>query len=220
MDRRLTEEGQTIALADGRRLGYLEVGEGKPVLYFHGIPTSRLDVLFLKEIAHSRHLRIIGIDRPGFGLSTFSRRKSLRDFAADINFLVDFLHIEQFALLGWSAGGPHVITYAALFPERVTCAIVVGSVSLPFEMRTIEKLEAKIPFIGILAGRKIVKRDTKAAEDPSSYLESEEWKKRLEFTPKEDANFFRTNHSRWDSFERVRKPFAKDTIALGRSFRR
>ena len=149
MDKQLVEEGQTIALPDGRSLGYLEVGEGKPVLYFHGIPTSRLDVLLLKEIAQSRHLRIIGVDRPGFGLSTFAHRKSLRDFVADIDFLVDSLHIGKFALLGWSAGGPHLITYAALFPERVTCALVVGSVSMPCEVRTIDRLIVKIPSIGI-----------------------------------------------------------------------
>lgn len=35
------EQGETITLPDGRNLGYLIVGEGKPVFYFHGFPGSR-----------------------------------------------------------------------------------------------------------------------------------------------------------------------------------
>ena len=40
---------QTFSLPDGRQLGYCIVGEGKPVLYFHGTASSRLETLLLKE---------------------------------------------------------------------------------------------------------------------------------------------------------------------------
>ena len=60
MNRELKDEGLTITLPDGRELGYLTVGEGKSILYFHGQPSSRLDVLYLKEYANSRGLKIIG----------------------------------------------------------------------------------------------------------------------------------------------------------------
>jgi len=36
---------QTVVLQDGRSLGFAEYGDpdGKPVFYFHGHPSSRLD---------------------------------------------------------------------------------------------------------------------------------------------------------------------------------
>jgi pimeloyl-ACP methyl ester carboxylesterase len=91
---------QVTVLPDGRRLGYSIVGEGKPVVYFHGTVSSRLEVLLLKELAESGKLQIIGVDRPGYGLSTFRSRKDLRDFNGDVNFLMDRLGVERFGVLG------------------------------------------------------------------------------------------------------------------------
>ena len=98
------EEGETVSLPDGRNLVYLIVGEGKPALYFHGLPGSRLDVLLQKGFS-SKHLQMIGVDRPGFGLSTFAPNRRVSDFAADIGFLANHLGIDKFALLGVSGGG-------------------------------------------------------------------------------------------------------------------
>ena len=41
------DESRSIVLADGRRLGFAEYGDptGTPILYFHGLPASRLDCL-------------------------------------------------------------------------------------------------------------------------------------------------------------------------------
>jgi len=38
--------GQRLTLADGRRLGYDDHGprDGAPIFYFHGAPSSRLDL--------------------------------------------------------------------------------------------------------------------------------------------------------------------------------
>ena len=60
----------TITLADGRRLGYAEFGDtmGKPVLYFHGFPSSRLEAAGFDDIARRVGARVVGVDRPGFGL--------------------------------------------------------------------------------------------------------------------------------------------------------
>ena len=124
--------GQVIVLPDGRHLGYFIVGEGKPVIYFHGTASSRLEVRLLTEFAHKAQLQIICIDRPGYGLSTFMPRKSLCDFTGDINFLVDHLGIERFGVIGWSGGGAFALAYVALFPERMTRALVVSSPGFAF----------------------------------------------------------------------------------------
>ena len=87
---------QVVTLPDGRKLGYCTVGKGQPVIYFHGTASSRLEVLLLKDIADTAGLQIVGIDRPGYGLSTYHPRKSLQDFNGDVNFLADYLGFELF----------------------------------------------------------------------------------------------------------------------------
>ncbi|MGE5187546.1 MAG: alpha/beta fold hydrolase [Betaproteobacteria bacterium] len=78
---------QILTLPDKRQLGYIVEGEGKPIIYFHGTASSRLEILLLKEFAYKNHFKLIGIDRPGYGLSTFTNRIGLRDFAKDVNAL-------------------------------------------------------------------------------------------------------------------------------------
>lgn len=133
------EEGETVSLPDGRSLGYLIVGEGKPVFYFHGLPGSRLDV-FLQKGFSSKHLQMIGVDRPGFGLSTFAPNRRVSDFAADISFLANHLRIDKFALLGISGGAHYVITCAALLTERVTRAVVISGASLPIDTSEMSRM--------------------------------------------------------------------------------
>jgi hypothetical protein len=64
---------QTIQLRDGRTLRYAEYGQsrGKALLYFGA---SRLEARLLAEQAKQAGIRLIGIDRPGMGLSHFKYR--------------------------------------------------------------------------------------------------------------------------------------------------
>jgi len=131
MEKQTKEPGETITLPDGRELGYLIIGEGNPVFFFHGVPSDRLDALLLKGIASSKHLKVIGVDRPGFGLSTYAPKRKIRDFAADISYLASNLGIERFALVGYSGGAHYVTTCAALLAKHITRAVVLGGYSLP-----------------------------------------------------------------------------------------
>jgi len=88
------ETRQKFVLPDGRQLGFSVVGEGAPVLYFHGTASSRLETLLLKEFACANGFQIIGVDRPGYGLSTFAPIRRLRDFTVDLNCLMAHLKLE------------------------------------------------------------------------------------------------------------------------------
>jgi len=186
------EEGQTISLPDGRRLGYLILGEGKPVFYFHGYPSSRLEALFLKGIAGSKRLKVIGVDRPGFGLSTFAPNRRMRDFATDISFLADHLGIDKFALVGFSGGGHYVITCAALLAERVTRAIVISGLSSPPEMSRMVKVLSKLGTMpGDRLGTWAVKKQLfEMAKDPDAFLKSKAGRNFLKKWPEDDVKFF------------------------------
>ena len=118
-----------IILSDGRRLSFAEFGkrQGKPVLYFHGFPGSRLEAQLAEEIALDTHVRFIGIDRPGFGLADFKPRRTLLDWADDVGELADALGIDRFSILSVSGGGPYAAACAYKIPERlVSVGIVCG----------------------------------------------------------------------------------------------
>jgi pimeloyl-ACP methyl ester carboxylesterase len=191
----MKETQQKFSLPDGRQLGFSVVGEGKPVLYFHGTASSRLETLLLKEFACANEFQIIGVDRPGYGLSTFTRRNCLSDFTADINCLMAHLELEKFALLGWSGGGPFGLTYVAFFPERITKAVIVGSPALPFDVATahnnsLARFAMKLPALGRWGLKRFRAEVLKANKDINAFLESKSGRKMLAAWPKEDAKFF------------------------------
>jgi pimeloyl-ACP methyl ester carboxylesterase len=187
---------QTFALPDGRLLGYCVLGEGKPVFYFHGTASSRLEALLLNTPFVNGQLRIIGVDRPGYGLSSFAPRKTLRDFVDDVNLLADHLGFEEFALLGWSGGGPFLLTYLALFPERVTQALVAGSACLPFNAANahnnnpLAQYVMKFPFIAHWALKRFRAFVLKANEDIDAFLATKAGEDFLSEWPREDRKFF------------------------------
>jgi len=189
------EEGETVSLPDGRNLGYLIVGKGKPVFYFHGLPGSRLDVLLQKGMS-SMHLQMIGVDRPGFGLSTFAPNRRVGDFAADISFLANHLEIGKFALLGISGGAHYVITCSALLAKYVTRAVVISGASLPLdtsEMSRMSKLFftlGTMPIVGAFLQKKQRDRIFKISKDPDAYMESKQVRRMLENVPKDEAKLF------------------------------
>jgi pimeloyl-ACP methyl ester carboxylesterase len=114
-------------------LGYAEYGDlsGKPIFYFHGFPGSRFEAQ-ATEIGAARHgLRIIAVERPGFGLSDFLPDRFLSDWPSDVIELADALGIKQFAVLGVSGGGPYALACAAKIPQRLTAVSVVGSLAPP-----------------------------------------------------------------------------------------
>ncbi|MFX0099594.1 MAG: alpha/beta fold hydrolase [Candidatus Hodarchaeota archaeon] len=123
-----------IRLKDGRNLAVTECGnpEGKPILYFHGIPGTRLDVCAIEESAKETGVRIIGLDRPGIGLSTFKPKRQIVDWPEDILELVTSLEIEQFSVIGFSSGSPYALICALKLPERVNVCGLLGAISPTF----------------------------------------------------------------------------------------
>ena len=60
---------QIYTLKDGRKLGYAEFGtsNGKPLFYFHGHGSSRLEPKMYNLDKLKDEVHLIAIDRPGFG---------------------------------------------------------------------------------------------------------------------------------------------------------
>lgn len=120
---------KTIRLPDGRSLGYAACGdpESQPVFFFHGWPGSRLQAKFFDEEATKAGVRVIGLDRPGMGLSDFQPGRQILDWPNDVVALADAMRIDRFAVLGTSGGGPYAAACAYKIPGRLTgCGILSG----------------------------------------------------------------------------------------------
>ena len=140
-------------LKDGRMLAYAEYGDpaGTSVFFFHGMPGSR----FFRpadEITARLRVRLICMDRPGYGESTFQSGRRILDWPGDIIQLANHLRIGKFAVAGHSGGGPYVAACAYALPERVSAAAIVsgaGPVDVPNGTRGMSALNK----FGISMGR-------------------------------------------------------------------
>lgn len=122
-------QDQSISLADGRKLGYAEYGtpDGTPVLFFHGSPGSSHIHADMADIAARRNVRLIAVDRPGFGLSDAKHGRTMLDWADDVVALVDALEIDKFALIGFSCGTPFALACSCRFPQRISKVALSGA---------------------------------------------------------------------------------------------
>jgi len=69
-------------------------------------------------VASGMGQRIIGFDRPGYGLSTPRPGRAIETCAPDLLALADHLSIDAFYLVGVSTGGAYALSTAAIAPER------------------------------------------------------------------------------------------------------
>lgn len=112
---------QKLELPDGRTLGYADYGpaDGAPVLWCHGGPGSRMEPAGVAPAAEELGIRIIGFDRPGYGLSTPRPGRSIEACVPDTLALADHLGLASFHIVGVSTGGAYALSTAAIAPDRV-----------------------------------------------------------------------------------------------------
>ena len=120
-----------VVLPDGRRLGYAEYGapNGTPVLFFHGAPGSRHIHADMADIAARRNVRLIAVERPGYGLSDAQAGRTLLSFADDVAVLVDILGLEKFALIGFSMGSIYALACAYQLEHRISGLALAGALA-------------------------------------------------------------------------------------------
>lgn len=104
-------------LPDGRAIAAEEYGDpaGPPIFYFHGWPASRLEA----GLVPSLPVRLLALDRPGYGQSSPCPGRSLLDCAQDVAWIADRLGVEKFHIIGLSGGGPFAAACAYALPDRV-----------------------------------------------------------------------------------------------------
>lgn len=117
-----------MELTGGRVLGWDDVGDpaGVPVVYLHGTPDSRAARHPDDGLAAGLGVRLLALDRPGFGETT--PLSPAGRFAGDLAALADAAGVDRLAVLGWSSGGFAALAAAAELGERCARLTLVGTV--------------------------------------------------------------------------------------------
>lgn len=118
-----------IVRAGDRTIAYLEVGDpgGALVLHNHGGPSSRLEAELFDASAKANGLRFVCADRPGMGGSDPAPGRTFESWTDDLLLLADSFDAHQFAVTGWSEGGPWALAAAAyLDPARLVHATCIA----------------------------------------------------------------------------------------------
>src|SRR5712691_8918006 len=102
--------------SDGVRIAYAAIGQGPPLLWVPGwLSHLELDLEFPPILEHIKRLA------RDFTLIRFDQRGipdfSLEAHVLDIEAVVAALHLERFALAGYSEGGPISIAYTERHPD-------------------------------------------------------------------------------------------------------
>jgi pimeloyl-ACP methyl ester carboxylesterase len=128
---------RTVALGGGRVMTVDDLGDpdGSPIVYLHGTPDSRLARHPDDHLAAAAGVRLLAVDRPGYGGTSPAAGGWSADWpaavAADVATALDAFGVDRCAVLAWSGGALTGLAVAATAPraERVAAlGIVAGLV--------------------------------------------------------------------------------------------
>ncbi len=127
---------RTIALRDGRVLEYFTLGpeNGYPVVHFDALAGMTIDIVGYPaeclEHLERYNIRLITPCRPGGFRSDMKVMTSLRDFAPDVEELLDQIGVERFSICSVSYGSGSAMAVAHELQGRID-RVVMSSVSYP-----------------------------------------------------------------------------------------
>ena len=104
-----------LEMKDGARIYVEDKGCGKPIVLVHGWSCSaKFWKRNVPELAKA--FRVITVDLRGHGHSSkILTGHTIRQYAQDIREVIEGLNLRDAALLGWSMGGPVVLSYYEQF---------------------------------------------------------------------------------------------------------
>lgn len=114
--------------SDGAELEYLDMGNGKPLMYLHGYGGSAAEqyplFLLLKD-----SFRCVTFSQRGYGSSQPKAPMNLEQSAKDAKELIEFLKLEDVALVGYSMGSAVLFSYVSQFGCIHLEKVLIGDMS-------------------------------------------------------------------------------------------
>jgi pimeloyl-ACP methyl ester carboxylesterase len=113
---------------------YAVNGDAGPcVIVMHGEPGGYDQTAALFGDMLGKGFRVISWSRPGYVRTPLSVARTFEEQADAAAALLDALNIDRVAVLGFSAGGPPAIHFAARHPERTWALILECAVTMRYE---------------------------------------------------------------------------------------
>ncbi|WP_226019692.1 alpha/beta fold hydrolase [Novosphingobium sp. FKTRR1] len=127
-------DGQ-FADVKGGRLHYLAIGEGAPIVLVHGLGGQLRNFTYALTELLSPHHRLILVDRPGSGYSTYrgDGKCGLAAQAAMIVELMDQLGLDRPLVVGHSLGGAVALAMALGHPGKIGGLALLAPLTQPIE---------------------------------------------------------------------------------------
>jgi pimeloyl-ACP methyl ester carboxylesterase len=117
-----------IAEVNGIRLGYVDIGEGPPVLLLHG-GFGTVEMFGPNVDLFATGHRVIGVDLQSHGRSPAADRPLTFELMADdIAELIRMIGLERAAIVGFSLGGGVALRTAIQHPQLVERLVLVSTV--------------------------------------------------------------------------------------------
>jgi pimeloyl-ACP methyl ester carboxylesterase len=167
---------RTIRLRDGRALAYSEWGDlgGRPVILLHGNPGSRLFCPD-EEATKAAGVRLLTIDRPGYGQSDPKPGRTLLSWVDDYLEFAGQLGLPPSPIIGWSGGGRYALAAAFRAPDLVpTIGVAAGRGPLEEVPGALDALSREDRAIVELLGRDPAAARVAIAQD-LAWLEGDGW---------------------------------------------
>lgn len=101
------------------------------MLCFHATPGSRRMALSSDASAHELGVRLVCVERPGFGLSWYHPRRSVLDWPADVAELSDILGLGVFGVIGLGGGAPYALACGYRIAARLAGVGIVSGTAPP-----------------------------------------------------------------------------------------
>ena len=174
-------------------VAYAVVGDGPTDLIMVDGFLTHLSILWeeptFRRFVHrlAGFARVICFDKRGMGLSDRVEAGTLEDRMDDVRAVMDAVGSDRAALMGASEGGPMSLLFAATYPERTRCLLLVGaevceekSEDWPWGEQTREEFDEYVVQLSQTWGQRGLRSEVFApslgpAEDARIY----EWSKRL-----------------------------------------
>jgi esterase len=123
------------------KLHYQIQGEGKPLLFIHGLFGSADNWRSMAKYFSKQH-QVVNIDLRNHGRSPHSDKQSLADMAEDIFELCQQLAISKASILGHSLGGKVAMKFTELYPQYIDKLLVVDISPRQYEGRHTPLMDA------------------------------------------------------------------------------
>ena len=114
----------------GARANYVEMGQGPPIVFVHGLSGAWQN--WLEQIPHfARSHRVVAVDLPGFGASPMPPWEiSIPAYGTFLRDFCERLGVERGAIVGNSMGGFIATEVAIAEPERVSHLALVSAAGI------------------------------------------------------------------------------------------